>query len=80
MLCASRVVVFDVCFSLIDNCVLLVLLCLVLFFLHVGSVSFYVGFYFSRKSNLLDCNIKIATQPSLSWFDQSLIISSLGQR
>ena len=31
--------------------------------------------FFSRKSNLLDFSIKTGTQPSLSWFDQSLVIS-----
>ena len=33
--------------------------------------------FLSRKSNLLDSSIKIGTQPSLSWFDQSLVISCL---
>ena len=31
----------------------------------------------AKKTNLLDFNIKIGTQPSLSWFDQSLVISCL---
>ena len=33
--------------------------------------------FLSKKTNLLDFNIKIGTQPSLSWFDQSLVISCL---
>ena len=33
--------------------------------------------FLSKKTNLLDFNIKIGTQASLSWFDQSLVISCL---
>ena len=37
--------------------------------------SMFCAAFLSRKSNLLDFSIKIGTQPSLSWFDQSLVIS-----
>ena len=33
--------------------------------------------FFSKKTNLLDFNMRISIQPSLSWFDQSLVISCL---
>ena len=36
--------------------------------------------FLSRKSNLLDFSIKIGTQPSLSWFEQSLVISCVKER
>ena len=31
--------------------------------------------FLNKKTNLLDFNIKVGTQPSLSWFDRSLVIS-----
>ena len=36
--------------------------------------------FLSRKTNLLDFSIKIDTQPHLSWFDQTLVISCLKLR
>ena len=39
--------------------------------------SMFCTAFLSRKSNLLDFSIKIGTQPGLSWFDQSLVISCL---
>ena len=33
--------------------------------------------FLRKKTNLLDPNIKIGIQPSLSWFNQSLVISCL---
>ena len=33
--------------------------------------------FLRRKTNLLDFSIKIGTYTSLSWFDQSLVISCL---
>ena len=39
--------------------------------------SMFCAAFLSKKSNLLDFSIKIGIQPSLSWFDQSLVISCL---
>ena len=35
--------------------------------------------FLSKKTNFLDFNKKIGTEPTLSWFDQSLLISCLNQ-
>ena len=66
-------------FACIYKCLFLIIifnfsLLVVLFFPWEIGESMFCTAFLSKKTNLLDFIIKIGTWPSLSWFDQSLVI------
>ena len=63
-------------FTCIYKCIFLIILNLSSFSERNGE-SMFCAALLSKKTNLLDSNIKISTWPSFSWFDQSLVISCL---
>ena len=63
-------------FTCLCQCVFLIICNLSSFSVRNGG-KYVLRCFPQQKTNLLDFNIKIGTQPSLSWFDQSLVISRL---
>ena len=63
-------------FTCLCQCVFLIICNLSSFSVRNGG-KYVLRCFPQQKTNLLDFNIKIGTQPSLSWFDQSLVISCL---
>ena len=67
---------FNSGFTCLCQCVFLLICNLSAFSVRNGG-KYVLRCFPQQKTNLLDFNIKIGTQPSLSWFDQSLVISCL---